>query len=134
MNDGDPPLSAQVVLRPAGGAALTGAEEITAATVARYAPDPAAVATAQAFFRDAGFAVGDARGISFAITAPKARFEDVFGDELVVDPGSRAGAISVSRAGGGRELPLTRLPAEVAAALQAVAFTPPPDFGPTGHA
>jgi hypothetical protein len=40
----------------------------------------------------------------------------------------------VRTADGRLELPLEALPADVAALLQAVTFTPPPDFGPTSYA
>lgn len=133
MDEGDLTLSAQVVLRPADGSPLSGAEQITAATVGRYAPDSHAVAAAQAFFRAAGFAVGETPGISFAITGPKALFEEVFGDELVDAADGLAAGAPVTRAAGARELSLVQLPEDVAVTLQAVVFTAPPDFGPTGY-
>lgn len=125
----DPTLSAQVVLRPASGAAPPG-EQLTAATLEGYEPAPQAVATVRVFFERAGFETGEVAGISFAITARRSRFEDVFGDQLALSPAGRAGT-DVTVAGGGRELSLEALPDDVAAAVQAVTFTPPPAFGPT---
>jgi len=117
-------LSALVVLRPARGR-LAGDEPITAETVGAYAPDAAGAAAAEAYFRDAGFSVTDRLGLSFSITAPASRFEDTFGTSLVErDAGVRTEA-------GTLELPLERVPGDVAAAVETVTFTPPPDFGPT---
>lgn len=130
MTRDDPTLAAQVVLRPASGAAPP-AEQLTAATLRRYEPSAHAAATAQAYFRETGFDVGDLVGISFSVTGPRSRFEAVFGDTITVDDAG-PGAAGVMVAGGGRELRLDLLPGDVAAAVQAVTFTPPPEFGPTG--
>lgn len=107
-------LSATVVLRPADGRDLTGDERITSANLREYLPSDDAVATARSWFEGAGFDVGPVVGIGFSITAPRARFEEVFG--AVPD---------------GEELPLERVPPHVRRVLASVTFSPPPDFGPT---
>jgi hypothetical protein len=117
------------VLRPAGGRDIDGREAITASSVAAFQPDAAAVAEAQAFFRARGFDLEQPVGISFSITGPRSLFESTFGERL--DTEQEGGVVQSARPSrGGLELPLERLPATVARAVQAVTFTPPPAFGP----
>jgi hypothetical protein len=113
-------LAALVVLRPAGGAELGERAPITSDTVAEAMPSPEAVTLALGYFRGRGFQVTAASGPSFSIVAPKEHFEKEFGIRL--------DDVTLSA---GLELPVERLSAEVASAVQAVLFTPPPDFGPT---
>ena len=115
QQDGPKP-SAQVVLRPASGVPIDPAM-ITAANVAQFAPDPATADRVRRALADLGFEIGPFVGNSFAITAPAPTFERVFGRS------------SPAR---GLELPLDGLTADVAEPIQAVTFTPPPAFGPTG--
>ncbi len=122
-------LSALVVLRPQGDR-LTGEEEITAETAAEFEPDPAAAAVAQRFFRDEGFEVTPRVALSFSIIGPQSLFEKVFRGQLTVE--GEGTAMTARTETGKFELPLESLPPEVAGAVQAVAFTRPPDFGPTG--
>jgi hypothetical protein len=119
-------LSATVLLRPAAGGTV--GEAATAATVEQTLPDPDAATRAERFFRDAGFEVVAPFGASFSIVGPKAQFERIFGTPLVESGGG------VRTADGTLELPLEPLPPDVAGLLQAVTFTPPPDFGPTSYA
>jgi hypothetical protein len=105
-----------VILRPASGASLDPAT-ITAATIGQIQPVAAAVDAARRAFANLGFEVGPFVGISFSITAPAPTFEKVFG-------------VSVQPPSGDLELPLQRLPADLAKDIQAVTFTPPPAFGP----
>lgn len=107
-------LSAQVVLRPPTGE-LTGDERITSENVQRFLPSPEAVAETEAFFGQAGFEVGNVVGNSFSIAGPSSAFGRTFGE----------------RPERGVELDLGALPDRVRRYLQAVTFTPPPDFGPT---
>ena len=111
MRHDEPELSAEVVLHPPGGP-LTGREQITAATVGAFQPSAETIATTGEYFRSHGFTVWPGAGISFTIAGPRATFEREFGavDSL--------------------ELPLDRLPEDVAALVQAVTFTPPPEYGP----
>jgi hypothetical protein len=103
-------ISAQVVLRAKG--------PITAATLAANQPPKDAVEAAQKLFREAGFELGPYVGISFSIAGSRSLFESFFRTRLDKLKG--------------HELPLDALPKEVAAVIEAVTFTPPPDFGPSG--
>ena len=114
-------LSAQVILRPVLGAE---GQPATADTVARLLPAPASVELARSFFQARGFEVSPAFGMSFSITGPAAAFEAIFGRRVRLEDGG----VTVD---GGAELPLDRVPAEIAGVVQAIAFPPPPDFGPT---
>jgi hypothetical protein len=105
--------SAQVILRPTSG---------SGGRSPRLPPSPASVELARSFFRTRGFQVSPAFGNSFSITGSAAAYRATFGRP------------SRGPAGGGMdaaELPLDRLPADVADVVQAVVFPPPPDFGPT---
>jgi hypothetical protein len=124
----DERLSAQVVLHPASGK-LTGGEQITSENVERFLPSPEAVAEASGFFRGAGFEVGDIVGTSFSIVGSPAEFERTFGERP--ERSVERGVDTVRLERGGLELDLGRLPGSVRRHLQAVTFTPPPDFGPT---
>lgn len=115
-------LSALVVLRPAGGGELGERGAITSENVDASLPAAGAVALALDHFRSRGFQVTPALGPSFSIIAPQERFEEAFGAELSEEALAR-----------GLELPLESLPTDVASVVQAVVFTPPPDFGPTDY-
>jgi hypothetical protein len=116
--DDDAPVSAQVILRPRGGAAVTAAS-MTAANIRSILPEPEKVENVSRWFAEKGFDVGAAYGTSFSITAPKSTFERVFKTEL---------ATRDSLA-----LPLEPLSNDVAEEVEEVTFTPPPDFGPTSY-
>jgi hypothetical protein len=124
----DDRLSAQVVLRGPGGP-LTGYEQITSENVHRFLPREEAVAETSAFFRAAGFDVGEAMGLGFSITGSPADFERVFGERPERTVEGNVGSVRTPR--GGLELPLDALTEPVRSHIQAVTFTPPPDFGPT---
>lgn len=122
------PLTAQAIVRAASGKRLRGSEPITARTLAEHQPSRADADGARDAFGAAGFAAGELGGISFAITAPRERFEQLFGVELDVD---ERGAVSLAGEApppGGLELPLDRLPAELRDRLEAVAFSPPAEL------
>jgi hypothetical protein len=72
----------------------------------------------KSFFREAGFKLGPYVGISFSISGPTQLFERFFRTRLAALKSY--------------ELPLNSLPKEVASMIEAVTFTPPPDFGPSG--
>jgi hypothetical protein len=112
---GDDLVSAVVVLRPAAGGALGDRGAVTADTINEYLPSGEAVAATQQAFAQLGFEVGQVFGVSFSITAPRSRVEQTFGTAE------------------GLELPLDRLPPEIRQHVEAVTFTPPPDFGPTEY-
>jgi hypothetical protein len=109
------PLSPLVVMRPGPGRGLGDRGPVTAETVGEYLPSDEAIAATQHAFSQLGFEVGPAVGASFSITAPRSHVEQVFGTAE------------------GLELPLDRLAPEVREHVQAVTFTPPPDFGPTEY-
>jgi hypothetical protein len=124
----EPMLSAQAVLRPASGRSIRGAA-ITAANLGDYQPAPEAARAALQAFAAAGFQVGPLVGISFSITAPATTFEKFFHTRL---PRDERGRIAPGeRDAGGYELPLQSLPPGLADTVEAVAFSPPVDFGPT---
>ncbi|MFL5980301.1 MAG: hypothetical protein ACJ74D_05425 [Gaiellaceae bacterium] len=116
-------LSATVLLRPAGGGSA--ADYATAETADRLLPDPQAAEQAQAYFRDAGFDVTAAFGPTFSIVASRELFERTFATRL-----KGADREGVTTEEGAFELPL---PADLGEAVEAVTFTPPPDFGPTEY-
>lgn len=122
-------ISAQVVLRPASGKALT-PESITAQNIGDFAPSPDTVARATAALRAMGFEVGNVVGNSFSITGPPRTFENLF--DVRVRPTERGGVTATREGGPGTyELPVDALPDSVRDLVEAVTFTPPPDFGPT---
>jgi len=123
-------LSAQVVLRAASGKRIHGAA-ITAANIADYMPSPEVVSRAAALFEKLGFQVSNAVANSFTITAPQAVFEKVFGVRLRQTKEGSVKATPKDAKVSDYELPISGLPRELRDLLEAVTFTPPPDFGPT---
>jgi hypothetical protein len=121
-------LSAQVILQPASGS-LTGYERITSDNVQGFLPTQEAVAEVSAYFRAAGFDVSESAGLGFSIAGSPEEFELVFGERPSRMIQGGVEAVQTSRGDG--ELPLDRLPEFLRRLIQAVAFTPPPDFGPT---
>ena len=116
-------LSAQVVLRPASG--IVPVEPITSKNIEQILPSPNAAALARDSFAAAGFEVGNLVGNSFSITGPLALFNKHFKTSIA--------APSRERRMARLELPSSALPRRVAGVVQAVTFTPPPDFGPTSY-
>jgi subtilase family serine protease len=116
------------VLRPPGGP-LTGREQITAATVRDYLPEPATVQNVRHFFERAGFSIEGQGGLGFSIVGPAEQFERVFGTKLIEETQRSVPSVQTER--GQLELPLTNVPKDIASRIEAVTFTPPPDFGPT---
>ena len=127
----EPPLSAVVVLRPAQGTGFDGWAQVTAANLAELLPEPGAAETAQAHLAAAGFRVEAPSPSGFSITGPRSLFEQVFGGRLTVDEG--AGVKAVDGEPARLELPLELLPQAVRKVVQAITFSPPPDFGPTSY-
>jgi len=102
-----------VVMQPAhGGARPSGG--VTSENVARHAPDAEATRQVQAWFAQQGFEVAPMVGAAFAITAPVEHARSVLKD--------------LPSAG---EVPLDRLPDDLAGHISAVVAEPPLDFGPT---
>jgi hypothetical protein len=112
-----PAASALVILRtpPAGTDAPLGVG---------LPPDRKRAERVQAHLRSLGFDVGALIGTSFSISAPAGVFRRSFGQEPLTAPPDRADD------DGPRDLPIDRLPGDAAAAIEAIVFTPPPDYGP----
>ncbi len=120
----DDVLSAMVIVRAASGRRLAGSAAIDASTLSQHSATPADVAATERAFRDRGFAVGQYVGISFAISAPRSKFEEKFGVQLAL---GADGQITVLRDGKtfGLELPLDRLTAPMRRRIDTVTFAPP---------
>ena len=127
MNE-DTRISALVVLRPEKDDAGSG--PITSEVVGSYMPSRAAVEAATSFFAKHGFDVDDAVAISFSITGPRSLFEKLFGQKLEIERSRGGEPRSVRIDSGSLEFDLSALPQNISRNLQAVTFTPPPDFGP----
>jgi hypothetical protein len=125
-------ISAQVILRPESGKSVTGQDAITSANIRDYMPSQVSFDTAAQAFRAAGFEVSAAGPTGFSITAPAKIFEKVFGASL--QSGERGGVEAVRKdKSTSLELPLRSLAPELSRHVEAVTFTPPPDFGPTSY-
>lgn len=123
-------ISAQVVLRPASGKSIRGNVPITSHNLTDYLPSHEAATKALKAFASYGCTVGSLVGNSFTITAPVEVFESTFKTRLQVDAKGTILAKGGSKAAS-LELPLHALPPEISDNIEAVTFTPPPDFGPT---
>lgn len=123
-------VSAQVVLRPAGGGRAP--EIVTSANVHEALPSRESVASASRHFAGAGFSIGSAAGNSFSITGRVLDFEKAFG--VMLRSRADGGMEAVDQSGtGSLELPLGTLPPAIARIIEAITFTPPPDFGSTNR-
>lgn len=136
-------LSAQVVLRSASGRRLSGTENITSANIQEYMPSAETAALATQTFQQAGFETGPVVGNNLAITAPAHTFEHYFQAPQLPDSpiapssptgsGTDAPGTQTKRGAQDWELPLQHLPDALKPHIEAVTFTPPPDFGPTSY-
>ena len=125
-------LSAQVILSPASGKSVTGQEAITSENIRDYMPSPENFQAAAQAFSAAGFEVSAAGPTGFSITAPASTFEKFFNTRLQKQ--ERGGVMAMRKdESTSLELPLRALPREVSRLVEAVTFTPPPDFGPTSY-
>ncbi len=124
-------VSAQVVLRSASGKPSREAT-ITAANIQDFLPSPETTARATQAIAAAGFEVTPVYGNSFSITAPIATFEQFFQTRLRVGQRGDVQAMS-GREKASYELPLEAIPSAMKGLIDAVTFTPPPEFGPTGQ-
>jgi len=103
---------------------------ITAETIHEYLPSMETATKVRAALTAAGFTVGPLAANSITISAPVGTFEQVFQTSL--RPHKRGGVECVAEDGSRSfELPRRGLPAAIAALVEAVTFTPPPDFGPS---
>ena len=111
-------IVAMAVLEPASGRAITGGSQITAETLAEFAPDPGDVEAVTHALTRAGFRVGPLVGIAMSLAGPPATFERYFG--VPVRPAQGGGWAAGE--GDTRELPV---PAELADRVHAITFEPP---------
>jgi hypothetical protein len=102
-----------VVMQPAHGGARP-AGGVTSKDAALHAPDADAARRVQAWFARQGFEVAPMVGTAFAITA-----------------GAEHARAVLEEVPGTGEVPLDRLPDELARHISAIVAEPPPDFGPT---
>jgi hypothetical protein len=116
-------LSAIVLLRPASGRRISGDAQITSATLPEYLPAKDAAQKARAHFQQQGFEVSELAAISFNITASREQFEDQFGAAIDVAKGYPR--VRLGNDQFAYELPLDRLPAPLAAIVEAVTFEEP---------
>jgi subtilase family serine protease len=123
-------VSAQVILRTASGKSVTGQDAITSENIRDYMPSADTFNEAVQAFTKAGFEVSAAGPTGFSITAPTTTFEKFFNTQLEKE---ESGGVKARRKDMSTdlELPLRALPREVSKNVEAVTFTPPPDFGPT---
>jgi hypothetical protein len=122
----EPIISAQVVLKAPPEYRDVPA---TAATIASIMPPAQVISAITEEFRRRGFEIGPVVGTSFSISASPRTFEATFHTRL---PRDENGRLDLNPAGQGYELPLAQIPHDISKNIQAVVFTPPPDFGPTG--
>jgi hypothetical protein len=122
-------ISAQVILRSASGKPLDPQTPITSSNIGEYTPSATTVAAARSAFTNAGFDVGNVVGNNMSITAPVTTFESFFKTHVRYEQGR--GMVAASNGLASQELPVRHLPSEVLNLVEAVTFTPPPDFGPT---
>ena len=121
MPNSNDQLSPQVILRPATGR-LKQKGAVVAANLEAILPAPEAANRVLGFFQQAGFECGPLVANSFSITGPRSLLRKHF----------TAGDISQHETAGG-ELALGGLPAGIRDLVEAIAFTAPPDFGPTSY-
>ena len=119
-------ISADVLLRSAAGLTIGSETRISAENLEQFVPPPDAYPVVSDIFRWLGFDVGPMTGISFSITAAVASFENIFKVSLRSNP---AGGIETDD--GELELDPAALPAKAVHLIQAIAFSEPPDFGPS---
>ena len=124
-------VSAQVILRPASP--RRSRAPVTAENIREFLPSADAAARARGAFDAAGFKLGALVGNSFSISGPMRLFEQVLGARLQQDRRSRAVKATAGNGQTSFELPVARLSPDVASVIEAVTFTPPPDFGPTNY-
>ena len=111
-----PPVTLTVVMKPAHGGPPP-PEGVTTRTLAEHAPDQDAAERVRGWFAAQGYQVSPVHGIAFTATAPREHVAATLAEPP--EPGEAG------------ELPLERLPDDVARHVAAVATEPPPDFGPT---
>lgn len=115
-------ISLVVILRPAKGR-LREKGPVSQANLAEVTADPESQRQARQYFEAQGLTVHPTYGNSFSIEGPRKKLEQLF-----------AAAELKTKESAGGEMSLAKLPADVRKLLEAVAFSEPPDFGPTSFA
>ena len=123
-------ISAQVILFGKGRKPVDGRTLITSGNLISFIPREQSVTELNRIFSKNGFKVSSLFGISFSIAATADKFEEYFGARLYKEKNKTPGFI-LKRKKVGAELKNELLPDEIKKYVQAVIFTPPPDFGPT---
>ena len=126
--DTNPVISAQVVLRSPSGKPAAG--HVTAENIREFLPTPDIATRVRTAFTAAGFEAGPVVGNSFSISATVGVFESLFNIHLRHQQEGGVASVRIQESGS-YELPLQALPRSVIENVEAVTFTPPPDFGPT---
>ena len=121
-------ISAQVVIR--SPSRKPAADHVTAANIREFLPVPEIASKVRTAFTAAGFEAGPLVGNSFSISATVGDFEKLFNIHLRHEQKGGVAFVRVKESGS-YELPLHALPRSVVENVEAVTFTPPPDFGPT---
>lgn len=124
-------ISAQVILFGKNDKPVDGHTLITSGNIISFIPEEQRVSELSRIFSKNGFKVSSLFGISFSIAATADKYEEYFGARLYKEKNSIPGFI-LKRKKIGAELKNELLPDEIKEYVQAVIFTPPPDFGPTG--
>ncbi len=123
-------ISAQVILKSASGKPISGETVITSKNVSEFQASQIAIKRVKEFFADHEFEVGEYLGISFSITASVSNFEKVFSTVFHME---KKGGLKARGVDGSfrYDLPIHSLPKSILILIEAITFTPPPDFGPT---
>ena len=122
-------LSAQAILKPAGGRDSSSAENVTSENVHRLMPSAEDFKKARSYFADLGFEVDAGFANSFSITGDKKLFEKTFETKISQNEKQAVKARAENDAESS-ELSLKKLSGEIKKIVETVTFTEPPDFGP----
>lgn len=122
-------LSAQVILKPAGGQSQFSTERITSENVHLMMPSAEDFTKARRYFADLGFEIDAGFANSFSITGDRKLFEKTFETKISQNE-KRAVKAHTEKDEESSELPLKKFPGEIKKIVEAVTFTEPPDFGP----
>jgi subtilase family serine protease len=122
-------LSAQVILKPAGGRNQSSAENVTSENVHLMMPSAEDFTKARSYFADLGFEVDAGFANSFSITGEKKLFEKTFETKISQNE-KRAVKAHAEKGAESSELPLKKFSGEIKKIVETVTFTEPPDFGP----
>lgn len=123
-------ISAQVILPSESGKIIDSDTLVTLKNISNFIPSPVVISKAQKIFKDMGFTVGNAVGVSFSISATVATFEDAL-KSRIRKTGHKGFEFVQADGTGSNELQKSSLDLFPAEIVQAVLFMDPPDFGPS---